>query len=56
MDKSHKNGGKGGLLPDGPLKEAINATFGTFDEFQKRFDAEAASIQGSGWAWLVGLL
>ena len=39
--------------PVGELKEAIDATFGSFDEFKAQFKAAAASRFGSGWAWLV---
>ena len=39
--------------PVGELKEAIDATFGSFDEFKAQFKAAAASRFSSGWAWLV---
>lgn len=39
--------------PTGELKAAIDATFGSFDEFKAQFKAAAASRFGSGWAWLV---
>ena len=42
----------GGGLPAGGLAEAINATFGTFEEFKSKFSASAAGRFGSGWAWL----
>lgn len=38
--------------PDGPLGEAINATFGGIDNFKTEFAAAAATRFGSGWAWL----
>ena len=43
----------GGKLPDGPLKKALVADFGSVDEFKKRMNALTAAIQGSGWGWLV---
>lgn len=42
----------GGQLQDGPLKQAIDKDFGSFDKFQAKFKASALGIQGSGWAWL----
>lgn len=44
--------GKGGN-PSGELGEAINATFGSFENFQQQFAAAGATRFGSGWAWLV---
>ena len=43
----------GGKLPDGPLKKALIADFGSVEEFKKRMNAVTAAIQGSGWGWLV---
>ena len=34
------------------LKDAIDKTFGTFQEFKSQFSNSAASRFGSGWAWL----
>lgn len=39
--------------PKGELKEAIEKKFGSFDEFKETFSNEAATLFGSGWAWLV---
>jgi Fe-Mn family superoxide dismutase len=33
--------------------EAINEAFGSYDEFEKQFSDAAATVFGSGWAWLV---
>eukprot|EP00730_Choanoeca_flexa_P014473 TRINITY_DN6343_c0_g2_i3.p1 TRINITY_DN6343_c0_g2~~TRINITY_DN6343_c0_g2_i3.p1 ORF type:complete len:222 (+),score=75.98 TRINITY_DN6343_c0_g2_i3:81-746(+) len=35
------------------LDTAINATFGSFDNFQAVFKTKALGVQGSGWAWLA---
>jgi len=43
----------GGGLPTGALAEAINATFGSFDEMKTKFNAAGATRFGSGWAWLI---
>ncbi|MDI9868320.1 MULTISPECIES: superoxide dismutase [Flectobacillus] len=43
----------GGGAPVGALAEAINAKFGSFDEFKAEFKKAAISRFGSGWAWLV---
>jgi superoxide dismutase len=45
--------GCGGVLKPGPLKDAIDQTFGGFDKFKKEFNAATLGIQGSGWGWLV---
>jgi Fe-Mn family superoxide dismutase len=41
------------ILKDGKLKAALIANFGSIEKFQEKFDQEAASRFGSGWAWLV---
>lgn len=39
--------------PDGKLAALIDRDFGTFDQFKGAFEKEAATLFGSGWAWLV---
>ncbi len=39
--------------PTGKLADAINDTYGTFDEFKKQFSDLSMKRFGSGWAWLV---
>lgn len=46
-------GPNAGGAPTGALADAINATFGNFDEFKTKFAAAAAGRFGSGWAWLI---
>ena len=43
----------GGGAPSGALAAAINAKWGSFDEFKKAFQASAVGNFGSGWTWLV---
>lgn len=42
----------GASEPSGELAEAINAAFGSFDEFKTEFAKAGATRFGSGWAWL----
>lgn len=42
----------GGGAPNGPVAEAINEAFGSYDAFKEAFSAAAATRFGSGWAWL----
>lgn len=42
----------GGGQPSGELAEAINAAYGSFDDFKKKFATAAGTRFGSGWAWL----
>ena len=39
--------------PSGPLAQAIDKSFGSFDEFRKKFSTTSADLFGSGWTWLV---
>ena len=41
-----------GGKPEGALADAIDKSFGSFDEFKTIFSAAAATRFGSGWAWL----
>lgn len=43
----------GGGAASGALADAINAKWGSFDEFKKAFQASAVGNFGSGWTWLV---
>ena len=42
----------GGGLPSGDLAAAIDAAFGSFEEFKAAFAKAGATQFGSGWAWL----
>lgn len=43
--------GSGGA-PSGQLATAINAQFGSFEQFREQFNNAAKSVFGSGWTWL----
>ncbi|MBM3998464.1 MAG: superoxide dismutase [Planctomycetes bacterium] len=43
---------KGGGTPGGALADAIDATFGSFEQFREQFGSAAVKRFGSGWAWL----
>ena len=42
-----------GAAPSGDLAAAIDAAFGSLDEFKAKFAAAGATRFGSGWAWLI---
>lgn len=39
--------------PEGALLKAIEAKFGSLDEFKQKFTQSAITLFGSGWTWLV---
>ncbi len=43
----------GGGAPTGPVADAINAKWGSFDKFKEEFSKSALGNFGSGWTWLV---
>ncbi len=43
----------GGGEPDGALRSAIDAAFGSVDDFKAKLKAAGVGRFGSGWAWLV---
>ena len=44
---------KAGGAPTGTLADDIRAAFGSFADFQAKFEAAGLGRFGSGWAWLV---
>jgi Fe-Mn family superoxide dismutase len=44
---------QGGGEPSGMLADAILKEFGSFAEFKETFSTAAATLFGSGWAWLI---
>lgn len=46
-------GPKAGGTPTGALAKQIDEAFGSFDKFQTELTTKAATVFGSGWAWLV---
>ena len=43
----------GGGEPTGAVADAINAAFGSFEEFKAKFNDMAVNNFGSSWTWLV---
>ncbi len=44
---------QGGGKPTGELAQAIDDTFGSFDELKTKLQQAGATRFGSGWAWLI---
>jgi len=44
---------KAGGEPSGAVADAIKSAFGSFADFQAKFEAAGLGRFGSGWAWLV---
>ena len=45
--------GDGGGAPDGELASAIDAAFGSFEDFKAKLKETGVNQFGSGWSWLV---
>jgi superoxide dismutase, Fe-Mn family len=43
----------GGSQPTGTLKAAIEAKWGSVDDFKEKFNAAGVAQFGSGWVWLI---
>jgi Fe-Mn family superoxide dismutase len=53
---SSENKGNGGVLKDGPLKDAINESFGGLDKMRREFNKMVCEMHGVGWGWVVSLV
>ncbi|MEZ4705521.1 MAG: superoxide dismutase [Bdellovibrionota bacterium] len=42
-----------GGAPTGKIKDLIQSSFGSYDEFKTQFTTKAGALFGSGWTWLV---
>jgi len=49
----HSMSPNGGGKPTGAIAEAIDASFGSYENFVKEFTTAGVGQFGSGWAWLV---
>ncbi len=49
----HSLSPNGGGKPSGALADAINSSFGSFEEFVAKFNDMAVNNFGSSWTWLV---
>ena len=43
----------GGGEPTGNVKDVLDQTYGSFAKFKEAFTTKAATLFGSGWAWVV---
>jgi Fe-Mn family superoxide dismutase len=49
----HSLSPNGGGEPTGAIADAINAAFGSFEDFKTKFNDMAVNNFGSSWTWLV---
>jgi len=45
---------KGGGEPNGQIAQVIKGAFGSFKDFQTKFNEAGTKLFGSGWVWLAG--